>query len=52
MSLCFTEVFIFALLAIIAKFVGENVFYVIFILSIISTIIINIDIKSENKKIL
>ena len=50
MSLCFTEVFVFALLAIIAKFVGENVFYVIFILSIVSTIIINIDIKSENKK--
>lgn len=52
MSLCFTEVFVFALLAFIAKFVGENVFYVIFILSIISTIIINIDIKTENKKLL
>lgn len=52
MSLCFTEVFVFALLAFIAKFVGENVFYVIFILSIASTIIINIDIKSENKKLL
>lgn len=52
MSLCFTEVFVFALLAFIAKFIGENVFYVIFILSIISTIIINIDIKSENKKLL
>lgn len=52
MSLCFTEVFVFALLAFIAKFVGENVFYVIFILSIVSTIIINIDIKSENKKTL
>lgn len=51
MSLCFTEVFVFALLAFIAKFIGENVFYVIFILSIISTIIINIDIKSENKKL-
>lgn len=50
MSLCFTEVLVFALLAFIAKFIGENVFYVIFILSIISTIIINIDIKSENKK--
>lgn len=52
MSLCFTEVLVFALLAFIAKFIGENVFYVIFILSIISTIIINIDIKSENKKLL
>lgn len=51
MSLCFTEVFVFALLAFIAKFIGENVFYLIFILSIISTIIINIDIKSENKKL-
>lgn len=51
MSLCFTEVFVFALLAFIAKFIGENVFYAIFILSIISTIIINIDIKSENKKL-
>ncbi|MCI9421043.1 MAG: MFS transporter [Eubacterium sp.] len=52
MSLCFTEVFVFALLAFIAKFIGENVFYVIFILSIVSTIIINIDIKTENKKLL
>lgn len=52
MSLCFTEIFVFALLAFIAKFIGENVFYVIFILSIVSTIIINIDIKSENKKLL
>ena len=52
MSLCFTEVFVFALLVFIAKFIGENVFYVIFILSIVSTIIINIDIKSENKKLI
>ena len=52
MSLCFTEVLVFALLAFIARFIGENVFYVIFILSIVSTIIINIDIKSENKKLL
>ena len=53
MSLCFTEVFVFAALAaFIAKFIGENVFYVIFTLSIISTTIINIDIKSENKKLL
>ena len=50
MSLCFAEVFIFALLAFIAKFIEEKVFYVIFILSIVSTIIINIDIKLENKK--
>ena len=52
MSLCFTEVFIFAILAFIAKFIGKNVFYVIFILSIVSTIIVNIDIKLENKKFL
>ena len=52
MSLCFTEVLVFGLLALIARFVGENVFYVIFILSIVSTIVINIDIKLENKKFL
>lgn len=52
MSLCFTEVFVFTLLALTARFIGENVFYVIFILSIVSTIIINIDIKLENKKLL
>lgn len=51
MSLCFTEVFVFALLAFIAKIIEKNVFYVIFILSIVSTIIINIDIKSENKNL-
>ncbi len=49
MSLCFTEVFVFLLLALVAKFIGEKVFYIIFILSIISTIAINFDIKSENK---
>ncbi len=52
MSLCFTEVLVFSLLALIARFIGENVFYVIFILSIVSTIVINIDIKLENKKFL
>ena len=52
MSLCFTEVLVFGLLALIASFIGENVFYVIFILSIVSTIVINIDIKLENKKFL
>lgn len=49
MSLCFTEVLVFLLLALAAKFIGEKVFYIIFILSIISTIAINFDIKSENK---
>lgn len=50
MSLCFTEVIIFAFLAIIATFIGENVFYIIFILSIISTIGINLNIKKESNK--
>ena len=49
MSLCFTEVIIFAILSIIAKIIGENVFYLIFILSIISTIAINFEIKKETK---
>ncbi len=49
MSLCFTEVLIFTLLAFVAKFIGEKVFYIIFILSIISTIAINLNIKLENK---
>ena len=49
MSLCFTEVIIFAILSIIAKFIGENIFYLIFILSIISTIAINFEIKKETK---
>ncbi len=49
MCLCFTEVIIFILLAILSNFIGENIFYIIFILSIISTIAINFCIKSENK---
>lgn len=47
MSLCFTEVVVFAVLAILAKFIGEGIFFVIFILSIISTIGINLEIKKE-----
>lgn len=47
MSLCFTEVAIFIILAFIARFIGENVFYIIFILSIISTISINFNIRQE-----
>lgn len=50
MSLCFTEVIVFTILAIIANFTNENVFYVIFILSIISTIGININIAKATKK--
>lgn len=49
MSLCFTEVVVFAILAFLSKFIGEKVFYIIFILSIISTIFININIKKEEK---
>lgn len=47
MSLCFTEVFVFIILAIISNFIGEKVFLVIFVLSIVSTIGINLNIKKE-----
>ena len=50
MSLCFTEVIVFAILSIIAKYIGENVFYIIFILSIVSTIMINFYVTKEIKK--
>lgn len=50
MSLCFTEVITFAILSIISIFVKEKIFILIFILSILSTIFINVDIK--NNKIL
>ena len=49
MSLCFTEVIVFLILAILAKFIGQKIFYIIFILSIISTIFINFCIKSETE---
>lgn len=50
MSLCFTEVFVFAILALLSNYIGEKVFIVIFVLSIISTIFINVNIrKAENK---
>ncbi len=47
MSLCFTEVIVFALLAITSSFIEEKVFIIIFILSIISSIFININIKNN-----
>lgn len=47
MSLCFTEVIVFIILAILSSFMGEKVFIIIFILSIISTICINHNIKQE-----
>lgn len=51
MSLCFTEVIVLVTLSIISKFIDKNIFIVIFILSIISSVLINIEIKN-NKKIL
>ena len=50
MSLCFTEVVIFIILAILSSFIGEKVFYIIFILSMISTLGINLNIKKEQLK--
>lgn len=47
MSLCFTEIVVFGILALISKFVGENIFIIIFILSIVSSIFINVEIKKE-----
>ena len=47
MSLCFTEVVVFSILAILSSFIGEKVFIIIFVLSIISTILINVNIKRE-----
>ena len=47
MSLCFSEVIIFLVLSIISIFIGNYIFYLIFILSIISTIMINMEIRKE-----
>ena len=47
MTLCFTEIFIFTMLAILSIFIGNKIFIVIFILSILSTIFININIKNN-----
>ena len=49
MSLCFAEVVIFAILSIISKYIGEDIFYLIFLLSIISTAVINFQIIKEDK---
>ena len=49
MSLCFTEVVIFAILSFIAKFINANIFYLIFAFSIISTIVINFYTKKEQR---
>ena len=47
MSLCFTEVIVFSILAILSKFIGEKIFIVIFILSILSTVFINVNIRKS-----
>lgn len=47
MSLCFTEVFVFVILAILSSFIGNKIFIIIFILSILSTIFINVNIKNS-----
>lgn len=49
MSLCFAEVVIFAILSIISKYIGEDIFYLIFLLSIISTAVINFQIIKETQ---
>lgn len=54
MSLCFTEVVIFTILSILSIFIKDKIFYIIFILSMISTIGINFNIqksKLQNKTI-
>ena len=50
MTLCFTEIIIFGILALLSKFIGEKIFIVIFILSIISSVLINIELKQEKSK--
>lgn len=49
MSLCFTEVIVLGILSLLALFIGKNIFYAIFILSIISTIFIDFNIMKYNK---
>ena len=49
MSLCFTEVIVFTILAVLSKFIGEKIFVVIFILSLFSTIFINMNIKKSTQ---
>lgn len=49
MSLCFTEVIILAILSIAAKYIGTNIFYIIFASSIVSTIAINFYTKKEQQ---
>ena len=49
MSLCFTEVIVFSILALISLLIKEKIFYAIFILSIVATILINKKCQTEPK---
>ena len=48
MSLCFTEIIVFSILALISIFIDTKIYIVIFLLSIISTITIKLKIDKEN----
>lgn len=50
MTLCFAEVIVFVILVILALFIKEKVLLVIFVFSIISTILIDVLIHKENVK--
>lgn len=51
MCLCFNEIIIFSILSLISIFIGNKVFMIIFLLSIIATIIIRIKIEKEVSKL-
>ncbi len=50
MTLYFAEVIVFAILVILALFIKEKALLVIFVFSIISTILIDVLIHKENVK--
>ena len=50
MSLCFSEIIVLLILSILAKFIGIQIFKFIFILSIMATIIINLNINLSEKE--
>lgn len=47
MSLCFTEIIIFSILSMVSIFVGDKIFIIIFLLSIMATFIIKFKIEKE-----
>lgn len=51
MSLCFTEVIVFSILSLLSMFIGEYVFYIIFLASIFSTFMINRLVKEKDNQI-